>query len=115
MTLLTTIIALLLAGAVPFRAPQSVADFPYCNAPLGLPEDSAASEMTLTQLQVVIRHGDRTPVAKIPVDTVAWECEPFALTLRSLDVSPQAVNQEITGPFSFSAQLWERPADNEGS
>jgi acid phosphatase len=91
----------LLVGAAAFSGFGGASDFPYCDVPLNLPESSLASEMALNQLQVVIRHGDRTPSAKIPVGTIPWVCEPFAHTLRFLDVSPQAVNQEIGGPFSY--------------
>lgn len=95
------LVVVLLAAGLLSCAAFSSSDFPYCDVPLGLPENDATSEMTLSQLQVVIRHGDRTPTGKIPVDTVRWECEPFAHTHRFLNVSPQAVNQVPAAPFSF--------------
>jgi acid phosphatase len=94
------ILLLVVAVAISTKSGRA-SELPYCDVPLKLPESSFAREMTLIQLQVVIRHGDRTPSAKVPTGTVPWVCEPFAHTLRFLDVSPQAVNQEINGPFSY--------------
>ena len=96
-----TFLVLLMAGAIAISAAGQESDFSYCNVPLDLPENSLTSQMTLTQLQVVIRHGDRVPTTKLPIGTVPWVCDVFAHTLRYLDVSPQAVNQVIDGPFSF--------------
>lgn len=110
MNLRPVVSALMLWGTVALTLPAMASEFSYCNVPLKLAHSPQTAEMTLHQLQVVTRHGDRTPVSKIPVGTVPWTCEPFAHTLRYLNVSPQSVDQVTVGPFEFpptcaSAQL----------
>ncbi|KAJ2505239.1 hypothetical protein GGF44_000792 [Coemansia sp. RSA 1694] len=52
------------------------ASYSYCGA--GLPADqaySAVPDAKLELVQVVVRHGDRTPVHLIPNDNTTWTCD----------------------------------------
>jgi acid phosphatase len=83
-----TVFVLLVALAT--LPPAAVGANNYCDVPLSLPESPLTLDMTLSQLQVVTRHGDRVPQAKISTDPIEWFCEPFASTLHSIDISPQS-------------------------
>ena len=73
---------LILSSVFVVSGTYGASDFPYCDVPLKLDDNSHAvkKNMQLQQLLVVIRHGDRTPVTKIDGNSVPWVCDDFAHT-----------------------------------
>lgn len=73
-------------------------DFPYCGLPPELPASPFAGETKLVQVQVVTRHGDRTPVHYPLTDPIPWSCE-LQPTLGLDTVKELVYEKEYLEPF----------------
>lgn len=64
------------ASMAQVAAPVAVVDpFPYCGLPPELPAGPFTAGTELVQVQVVTRHGDRTPIQYPLTDPIPWSCE----------------------------------------
>ncbi|KAJ1861262.1 hypothetical protein LPJ57_006548 [Coemansia sp. RSA 486] len=93
--------------------------FNYCQA--NYPSSSSYNSVanaTLEFIQMVVRHGDRTPVLVVPGQDVTWNCNNYSenIYLKSSTTSSVSssalVNQKVeipafNGKYGYSNQLWK--------
>ncbi|KAJ2391979.1 hypothetical protein GGI05_002800 [Coemansia sp. RSA 2603] len=93
--------------------------FNYCNASFPTASTySSVSGATLEFVQVIVRHGDRTPVVVAPGQNVSWNCDGYNENIYLKDPTSEAlsssalVSQKVeipawNGKYGFSNQLWQ--------
>eukprot|EP00698_Gefionella_okellyi_P003075 TRINITY_DN12890_c0_g1_i1.p1 TRINITY_DN12890_c0_g1~~TRINITY_DN12890_c0_g1_i1.p1 ORF type:complete len:418 (+),score=68.17 TRINITY_DN12890_c0_g1_i1:25-1278(+) len=96
--------------------PNSAPPYDYCQAYIG-PLPSPPEDGTLISAQILIRHGDRTPLTVLPNDNVTWTCTLNEIALFEDTVTPTVsmgrvfrkvfpANETLLGNCSFG-QLTE--------
>ncbi|KAJ2865753.1 hypothetical protein FB639_005077, partial [Coemansia asiatica] len=93
--------------------------FNYCQA--NYPSSStytSVANTTLEFVQLIVRHGDRTPALVVPGQDVTWNCDKYSenIYLKSSTASSVSssalVNQKVeipawNGKYGYSNQLWK--------
>ncbi|RKO91652.1 histidine phosphatase superfamily, partial [Blyttiomyces helicus] len=97
------------AGLIP--SPNGDPTYNYCKAatPAGTYQPLAAAQLRLVQL--VTRHGDRTPTALVPNDSSTWNCSAGINTdithmQNTWDIAQNAVTSKDRGVKGWGAFTW---------